>query len=127
MISSIVLISFINACVVSSYIMENAFPRSPRLIEIKLVFNFGIKLSDIMTTPNSVLKDIHYVLSIFLIILYSMKMCIFRFSKFFLQFFNSYLTQHNTESCIIYAIKFSFSMVSNTLLLFLQLHSSKLM
>ena len=119
MMSSIVLISFINACVVSSYIMENAFPRSPRLIEIKLVFNFGIKLSDIMTTPNSVLKDIHYVLSIFLII--------FRFSKFFQQFFNSYLTQHNTESCIIYAIKFSFSVVSNALLLFLQLHSSKLM
>ena len=77
MISSIVLISFINACVVSSYIMENAFPRSPRLIEIKLVFNFGIKLSDIMTTPNSVLKDIHHVLSIYLIILYTMKMCIY--------------------------------------------------
>ena len=76
MMSSIVLISFINARVGFSYIMENAFPRSPRLIEIKLVFNFDIKLSDIVTAPNSVWKDVHYVLSICLIILFTMKMCI---------------------------------------------------
>ena len=84
MMSSIVLISFINARVGFSYIMENAFPRSPRLIEIKLVFNFDIKLSDIVTAPNSVWKDVHYVLSICLIILFTMKMCIcvYRFSKF---------------------------------------------
>ena len=87
MMSSIVLVDFINACVGFSYIMENAFPQSPRLIEIKLVFISDIKLSDIMTTLNSALEDFHTVLSIRLIITFCMKMYMYLYINKYIELY----------------------------------------